>query len=437
MPVTISIPIVGQDFIGSLHIMPILKLLIVTTVPETLVTILRQQPRFLSMALAKRLDVELVTSPGPDCKGIEQAEGVTVHNVRMARGISPVADLLSLFAMIRLLLRIRPGIVHSYTSKAGLITMLAAWMCRVPVRIHTFTGLIFPTQTGLKRKLLIWMDRLNCACATTIVPESQGVKNDLQRFGITHKPLNLIGYGNIAGVNTTYFHRHADNTAEQSRHLARRLHLTGDEFVFCFVGRLNRDKGIAELLEAFVTLPEHTRLILLGALDVTAPIREQDQRIIEQHKRIDALGFLPDIRPALQLANVLVLPSYREGFPNVVLQAGAMELPVIATDISGSNEAIEPGLNGWLVPPRSVSALHAAMLAALDTPPPERRQMGAFARKRVIQRFEQKEHWKNMAYFYTRMLDSVPATDYEPNVAMAASGQENPADYGGTREGRY
>ncbi|MFT0547428.1 glycosyltransferase family 4 protein [Allopusillimonas ginsengisoli] len=400
--------------------MPTPKFLIVTTVPETLITILKNQPKFLATALAERVAVELVTSPGAECSAIEQIEGLPVHPVHMVRGISPLKDLLSLLSMIRLLLRIKPSMVHSYTAKAGLITMLAAWICRVPVRIHTFTGLVFPTQTGMKQIILIWTDRLTCACASTIIPEGQGVKDDLMRFSITRKPLNLIGHGNIAGVDTVHFHRPAENVPEQSRDLARKLGLSGQEFIFCFVGRLNRDKGIAELLEAFGTLPEYTRLILIGALDLTAPICEQDQLIINQHKRIHALGFFTDIRPALHLANVLVLPSYREGFPNAVLQAGAMELPVIATDINGCNEVVKPSMNGWLVPPRSAGALHDAMRTALDTPPLMRRRMGVLARQRIVQRFEQKQHWRNMANFYTERLSSLQ----ENTVQGGYSGRE-------------
>lgn len=380
------------------------KLLIVTTVPETLITILKHQPAFLAESLAGRAALELVTSPSPECMQISQTEGVPIHNVRMARGIAPAADLVSVFAMIRLLLRIRPHIVHSYTAKAGMVAMLAAWLCRVPVRIHTFTGLVFPTQTGLKQKLLVWVDRLICACASQVVPEGQGIKNDLQRYGITEKPLNMIGYGNIAGVDTGYFSPHAAHINKESRKLAERLELTGSEFIFCYIGRLNRDKGITELLAAFAMLPDHVRLVLVGALDFSAPISERDRLAIEQHKRIHALGFFADIRPAMRLADVLVLPSYREGFPNVVLQAGAMELPVIATDINGCNEAIEPGVNGWLVRPRSSSALHEAMRAALGTPPDVRQRMGMQARQRIMQRFEQKRHWENMLRFYTGML---------------------------------
>ncbi|WP_442592948.1 glycosyltransferase family 4 protein [Parapusillimonas sp. JC17] len=385
--------------------MRIRKFLIVTTAPETLATILKHQPGYLARALAKTTAVELVTSPGPICHDIAQTERVPVHNVRMVRGMAPLADLISVLSMIRLLMQVRPAIVHSYTPKAGLVTMLAAWLCRVPVRIHTFTGLVFPTQTGLKQKILIWVDRVICACANQVVPEGNGVKNDLQRFGITAKPLGLIGHGNIAGVDTCHFDRHADCAQDASRVLADQLQICTREFVFCFAGRLNRDKGISELLAAFTALPEHARLILVGGLDLSAPISKRDQLIIQQHKRIHSLGFLADIRPALHLANVLVLPSYREGFPNVLLQAGAMELPVIATDINGCNEAIEPGVNGWLVRPRSSSALHEAMRTALSTPPAVRQQMGAQARLRVMQRFEQKQHWENMLRFYTRLLE--------------------------------
>lgn len=380
------------------------KFLIVTTVPETLATILKHQPGFLAKSFGGATAVELVTSPGPVCVEITETEGVPVHNVRMARGIAPLKDFLSVLSMIRLMLRVKPDIVHSYTEKAGMIAMLAAWLCRVPIRIHTFTGLVFPTQTGLKRQLLIWIDRLICACASQVVPEGLGVKNDLQQFGITRKPLNMIGHGNIAGVDTAYFDRHAEGVEAQSRSLAGQLQLSGHEFIFCFVGRLNRDKGILELLEAFETLPAHARLVLIGALDVSAPISKHEQRIIERHERIHALGFLSDIRPVLHLADAFVLPSYREGFPNTVLQAGAMELPVIATDINGCNEVIEPGMNGWLVPPRSARALNEAMRAALEAPPATLVQMGVHGRQRVIQRFERTQHWRNLMTFYNETL---------------------------------
>lgn len=385
------------------------KLLIVTTVPETLATILKHQPAFLAKALNGSLEVELVTSPDPICRTIAQTEGVPVHRLRMVRGIAPLSDLRSLFAMVALLMKIKPAMVHSYTPKAGMITMLAAWLCRIPVRIHTFTGLVFPSHTGIKQALLIGIDRLICACANQVIPEGRGVKNDLQRFRITKKALDVIGNGNIAGVNTSHFNADATGLAQQSDALAREFGISKDDFVFCFVGRLNRDKGITELLAAFRDLPENARLLLVGTLDRTAPISRHDEDIIRRHPRIHALGFQADIRASLRLANILVLPSYREGFPNAVLQAGSMELPVIATDVNGSNEIIEPGINGWLVAARDADQLNQAMSAAMQSNPQELQRLGRQARTRVMQRFEQRQHQQRMANLYCSLLTSSEA----------------------------
>jgi glycosyltransferase involved in cell wall biosynthesis len=383
------------------------KLLIVTTVPETLATILRHQPRFLASALAPGVAVELVTSPGPKSVEVAAIEGLTTHGVNMARGMSPLKDLASIYAMARLLRRVKPAAVHSYTAKAGLIAMLAAWLCRIPVRIHTFTGLVFPTEKGLKRAVLIAVDRLICACASIVVPEGEGVKNDLRNFGITRKPLALIGHGNIAGVDTAYFDPDREDVKAAVQSVTRQLQLPPDAFVYCYVGRLNRDKGISELLAAFVALPECAHLLIVGDLDASAPIREEDQRLMQEHPRVHPLGFLNDIRPPLRLSHALVLPSYREGFPNAVLQGGAMGLPVIATDINGCNEVVEQGLNGWLVKPRSITSLHEAMQSALDADAQTRRAMGLQARQRIAARFERKQHWKNMVDFYARALGSL------------------------------
>lgn len=378
------------------------RILIATTVPETLATILKNQFRYL----AGHFQVVLATSPGNTFIQVEKNEGVVVHPVPMSRGISVLRDLVSLFRMARVLGRVKPRLVHSYTPKAGLVVMLAAWLCRVPVRVHTFTGLIFPTSHGFRRKLLIWVDRLICACATHVVPEGRGVKTDLETFRITRKPLHVIGYGNIAGVDTDYFSAAAPGIGEAALALRRGLLIRPEHFLFCFVGRLNRDKGLSELTQAFGLMPSTAHLLLVGGLDQTAPIDAATLLAIESHPRIHQLGFLDDIRAALQAADVLVLPSYREGFPNALLQAGSMGLPVIATDINGCNEVIESGRNGWLVVPRDVGSLHAAMRQALDVPVSTRDEMGRQARAVVRQRFERQEHWERMLKFYQELLYS-------------------------------
>jgi glycosyltransferase involved in cell wall biosynthesis len=378
------------------------KIIISTTTPETLATILKYQPRFLS----DYFNVTLVTSPGKMLEQVTHNEELEIHVVEMIRGINILKDIQALIKMKKVLCRVKPELVHSYTPKAGLVTMLAAWICRVPVRIHTFTGLIFPTTYGFRKKLLILIDRLICTCATHIVPEGLGVKKDLEYFRITHKPLNVIGYGNISGVDTSYFSLMAPGVIEDAFKLRISLSIRAENFTFCYVGRLNIDKGISELMVAFSRLPQETHLLLVGSLDQTAPIEEATWEFIRSHPRVHHIGFINDVRPALQIANVLVLPSYREGFPNVVLQAGSMEVPVIATDINGCNEIIEPGFNGWLVPPCDAQALAEAMKQAMQMPASMLSTMGKHARDRIQQYFEQRQHWERMQEFYQGLLDA-------------------------------
>lgn len=376
-----------------------MRLLIVTTASETFADILRDQPRFLS----QYFDVILATGEGLRLDAL-LSEGVPVHVVKMTRVISPLMDLISIWNMARLMRRIQPDIVHSFTPKAGLVSMLAGLLCRIPVRVHTFTGLIWPISEGIRKVLLIIIDRLICACATHIVPEGMGVKSDLLRGRITKKPLNIIGYGNIAGVDVNYFNNCGDGFKEVSKLIYKDLQIKCFEFVFIFVGRLHRDKGLVELLNVFIRLPTNCRLIIVGGSDLTAPIAEDTMDLILNHSRVHWLGFLNDIRPALAIANVLVLPSYREGFPNVLLQASAMAVPAIATDISGSNEIIETGFNGWLVPPRNALALENAMLGALETPPDQMERLRKASRERVIERFERNAHWHRVLNYYRSIL---------------------------------
>jgi len=375
------------------------RLIIVTTVPETLLTILKNQPRYLSNIFS----VILITSPTDEIEELAQEEGVKVLTVPMARNINPIKDVTALLKMAVLLLQFRPDLVHSYTPKAGIVTMLAGWICRVPKRVHSFTGLIFPYKQGAMQKLLIMIDRIICACATSIIAEGEGVKNDLKTYSVTGKPLKVIGHGNIAGVNTEYYSPSIEELRVKAADLRSRLMIAGGAFVFCFLGRLNRDKGIRELICAFSALTTDAHLIIVGAMDRSAPIDIGTKKLLYRHPRVHMLGFCKDVRPVLLSADTLVLPSYREGFPNVVLQAGAMCLPVIATNISGSNEVIEEKFNGWLVPVRDAKALRNSMLAATMAPKDELIAMGERARKAIKDRFEQHDHWKRLIDYYMRL----------------------------------
>ena len=357
------------------------KIIRTSTVSTSLNTFCRGTLR----RLAQTYDVVAVSTPDDELHEMAQREGVRVVGVAMRRPISPLHDLRSLLRLIRVFRRERPDMVHSITPKAGLLSMIAAWVCRVPVRLHTFTGLVFPTAVGLKQKILILTDRITCACATHIVPEGEGVKNDLINYGITRKPLRVLGYGNVRGVDMQHYSRTPEVMA------AAQPIMRSGVFTFVFVGRVVRDKGINELVQAFARLNAQepaTRLILVGRFeDDLDPVLPQTRQTIEQNDAIEAVGSQADVRPWLAASDALVFPSYREGFPNVVLEAGAMGLPSIVTDINGSREIVVEGENGVIVPPRDADALYAAMLRFIEAPA-EVAQMAANAREMIASRFE-------------------------------------------------
>lgn len=304
-------------------------------------------------------EVVSISSDAPQLQLVRDAGARTIV-LQMQRHISPLKDLKSLWQMIKVLRRERPDMIHSMTPKAGLLSMLAGKITGVPIRIHTFTGLIFPTSTGLKRKILLAADKLTCACATHIIPEGEGVKRDLINNNVTKKPLQMLGYGNVRGINVERFNPNLEELKEQAAKIRK-----DGIFTFITVGRIVGDKGINELVRAFCRLNKEipqTRLILVGKTEPQLdPLKEETTKIIDSVDSIEAVGQQKDVRPWLMAADCAVLASYREGFPNVVIEAGAMGLPQIVTDINGANEIIIEGQNGTLVPPKNVDVLYNAM----------------------------------------------------------------------------
>ena len=293
----------------------------------------------------------------------------------------------------------KPEIVHSMTPKAGLITMIASWLARVPVRIHTFTGLVFPTSTGIKRRILMATDWLTCACATNIIPEGDGVKTDLLNNNITSKPLNVLGYGNIRGIDLNYYNPELYSSSYKDDNIFR----------FLLVGRIVGDKGINELVEAFIRLNythPQTKLILVGPEEPELdPLRSETRAIIDKHPDIDAVGPQKDVRPFYAQADAFVFPSYREGFPNVVIEAGAMGLPSIVTDINGSREIIIEGENGVIVPPKNADALLKAMKRFVENRD-EVKTMANNARSLIASRYEQTFVRQCLKDFYKKAIEN-------------------------------
>lgn len=331
-------------------------------------------------------EVVAVSSPGSDLKAIEEREGVRTYAVKMYRYITPFRDLKSLWSLIKVFRKERPRMVHSITPKAGLLAMMAAWIARVPVRVHTFTGLVFPYSSGLRRMILMTTDRLTCLFATHIIPEGEGIKADLQRFRITRKPLNVLGHGNVRGIDLNYYDPEDPTVKEKAAALK-----SEGTFTYIFIGRMVGDKGVNELVAAFRKLnagyPD-TRLLLVGWEADMDPLERTTEEEIRRNDAITYAGYQEDVRPWLLASDVLVLPSYREGFPNVVIEAGAMGLPSIVTDVNGSNEIIVEGRNGMIVPPRNTEELYAAMVEMLLRGD-KNREMRLRTRKMVTDRYEQ------------------------------------------------
>ncbi len=369
------------------------KVIRISTIPLSLNLLLKGQLKMLSA----EYEVVAVSSPGEELEEVARREGVRTVSVPIERHIAPFKDLVTLFRLVQLFRKERPWMVHSLTPKAGLLAMMAAWMCRVPVRIHTFTGLVFPTATGLTQKILMTTDRITCGCATLVNPEGEGVKRDLERFGITKKPLHIIGNGNINGIDLMHFDRTAEVEAE-----AAKYRMEGCT-TFCFVGRMVHDKGMNELVSAFRRLYEadrRVRLILVGPFeDALGPVLPETKEQILHHEAIRFMDFQKDIRPFLAASDIFVFPSYREGFPNVVIQAGAMGLPCIVTDINGCNEIIREGVNGIIIPPRDEDALFKAMERLLKEAD-ERKRMARNARKLIASRYGREELWKRLMETY-------------------------------------
>ena len=248
--------------------------------------------RGLFRDLSSHYEIVALSSPLPELESIRKREGVRTIAVPMQRKITPLQDLVSLFRLIKVFRQERPDMVHSITPKAGLLSMMAAWLTRVPVRVHTFTGLIFPYEKGWKRRLLMTTDRLTAACATHVIPEGNGIKDDLIRFKITRKPLHTLGNGNVRGIDLRFYVQ-SEEVLRKGADLRKAFSIPDNAFVFVFVGRLDRDKGIDELVQAFLKLEQErpeAHLLLVGAEEPGGKaIQDSTRRMISASDHIHRL----------------------------------------------------------------------------------------------------------------------------------------------------
>jgi glycosyltransferase involved in cell wall biosynthesis len=371
------------------------KIVRVTTVPLSLNLLLKGQLAYLNQFY----EVIALSSPGEDLEKVKSREKVRTVGIKMEREIKLFADIKSLIRLICFFIHERPEIVHANTPKGSLLALIAAKVAGVPIRIYTVTGLRFENEEGFRRKLLIGMEKLTCYSATNVVAESKGVKQFLTKFEITRKNIDIIGNGNINGIDDKYWNKTlVDATSKEE--LLLNLGLTHENFVISFVGRIVVDKGIHELVEAFKSFYKEAsvaRLLLIGSVeDGSNTLSPGILSEIKTHPGIICVGFQEDVRLFLSVSHLLALPSYREGFPNVILQAGAMELPVVCTDVHGAVEVVD-GMNATIVPKRSsVALLQAIKEIALKF----KIINAAYCRHKVVENYSQEKLFPKILNYY-------------------------------------
>lgn len=379
-----------------------IRLLRITTVPISLTTLLKGQPEFFA---SHNFDVHTVSAPGPEVEQLRKA-GIRHEVVAMTRKITPLQDLWALLKLIQVIRRFKPDIVHTHTPKAGLLGMLAAWSCRVPVRMHTIAGLPWMESRGARRWLLKKMEWLTYFCSTCVYPNSNALRDFLlAEFNFNPDRVKIIGRGSSNGIDSTYFTRGAISP-ENIQGIRSKYGISSGDVVFCFVGRMVRDKGVIELVSAFERLTGDQKrwLLLVGHREPDLdPLPAQTLQAIKVNPAIIEAGFQADVRPWLAASDVFVFPSYREGFPNVVMQAACMELPCVVSDINGCNEIIQHGQSGLIVPVRNVDAL-ADSMNALAADKTRARDMGIAGRAFVKTNFDQQVVWQELLREYNRHL---------------------------------
>ena len=372
---------------------PGLALVVVVTHPMTARLLLAGQLRHLAESGFR---VTLVTSPGRDLDGVAEREGVEVRSLPMSRELNPWRDAISFVRLVRLLRRLQPDVVSAGTPKAGFLAMTAARITGVPVRIYTLRGLRLETATGLKRWLLRRAETLAVSSAHQVLCVSESLRRRAVDMGVVDgSKATVPGVGSSNGVDVDRFEAAAAD-AERIEELRKELGLPLGAPVIGFVGRLTRDKGVGDLVDAFdrvsESLPEAC-LLMLGNFEAGDRVPRALSERLHRDPRVVLPGFVPDTAPYYPLMDVLALPSHREGFPNAPLEAAAAGVPTVGSRATGLVDAVVDGETGTLVASRDPEALARALLGYFEDPDLRRRH-GEAARDRAWREFRREAVWQ-------------------------------------------
>jgi glycosyltransferase involved in cell wall biosynthesis len=390
------------------------KLIRITTAPIALKNLLAGQMKYIS---ENCFDVLMISADGKEREALIRDEHCPHIIVNLTRQITPWQDLKSLLKLIKILQKERPIIVHTHTPKAGLIGMLAAKICSVPLRIHTVAGLPLQTAKGIKRKILFLTEKVTGWAANSILPNS----NSLRDYALENKLFNpakvdLIGLGSSNGIDTKRFNS-SSLKIEKIENTKKLIAYNDDTFYFLFIGRLVIDKGICELVNAFEKLNKsyhNIELIILGEFENLRLEESIDKKYIdkiENNKSIKLMGWQTEVEYFLEICDTLVHPSYREGFPNVLLQAGAMECPIICSDIIGNIDIVDDNKTGLYFANMDIDDLFRKMEFAVNN----KQQLQLYAKNmhvKVISYFDRDFIHSKILEFYNKKINDLKSKKY-------------------------
>lgn len=376
------------------------KIIIITTIPMSLATLVKGQARYLS----NDFEVKLVTSYSNQNDEIAKYEGVELNSINMTRQITPLQDLKSLYKIYSYIKKENPDIVYTFTPKAGLLGMMAAFFARVPARIHNIVGMPLMETTGKKRLLLKFIERFTYFFSTSLFCNSFGLKKFINE-NLTKKEIKVIAQGSINGVDTKYFNNL--KTFDEKNKIRNKLNIKDDDFVITFVGRIVKDKGINELVESFCNLckkHKNIKLLLVGDYEEHLnPIKIDNKKIIDSSNSIISVGFQNDIREFLSISDLFVLPSYREGLPNSLIEAGSFGIPLLATNINGCNEIIEVNVTGTLVEKKNLKSLEDGIENLLNDKFLYN-NIKSKVRAKMIKKYEQSYFWGELVNEFKKII---------------------------------
>ncbi len=352
-------------------------------------------------------DVIMVSSCGKELEDVIRNENCKHFIINLTRKITILKDLYATYKLYKLLRKEKPHIVHTHTPKAGIVGMLASILAGIPIRLHTVAGLPLVEAKGFKRLILNLTEKLTYRFSTMVYSNSFVLKDFILKNKFTYNnKLKVIGNGSSNGIDTSYFNPKLFSE-DDNEILKNSLGIKKNDFVYIFVGRIVSAKGINELIKAFNKLSkfnDNIKLLLVGTMeDDLDPLDLATKKIINLNHKIILVGYQNDVRPYFSISDCLVFPSYREGFPNVVMQSGAMGLPSIVSNINGCNEIIEHNVNGIIIPVKDTNAVYNSM-KKIYCDKNLFKDTKSKSRNAIKKKYERKIFWKLLLNEYNELL---------------------------------